>query len=51
MLVWLEFALCLLLIMVAGYRLSLYGDRIAERLETTRTWVGVVMVATLPSLP
>ncbi len=51
MLVWLEFALCLLLIIVAGYRLSLYGDMIAEKLGLTRTWVGVVMVATVTSLP
>lgn len=51
MLVWLEFALCLLLIAVAGYRLSLYGDMIAEKLALTRTWVGVVMVASVTSLP
>ncbi len=51
MLVWLEFTLCLLLIVVAGYRLSLYGDMIAEKLALTRTWVGVVMVASVTSLP
>lgn len=51
MLVWLEFALCLVLIAVAGYRLSLYGDMIAEKLALTRTWVGVVMVASVTSLP
>ncbi len=51
MLVWLEFALCLALIALAGYRLSLYGDMIAEKLGLTRTWVGVLMVATVTSLP
>ena len=49
--VWLEFAVCLALIAVAGYRLSLYGDMIAEKLGFTRTWVGVVMVASVTSLP
>ena len=51
MLVWLEFAVCLALIAVAGYRLSLYGDMIAEKRGLTRTWVGVVMVASVTSLP
>ncbi len=51
MLIWLQFALCLVLIAVAGYRLSLYGDVIAEKLQLSRTWVGVVMVASVTSLP
>jgi cation:H+ antiporter len=51
MLVWLEFLICLVLIAVAGYRLSLYGDMIAEKLELSRTWIGVVMVASVTSLP
>ena len=51
MLVWIEFAVCLALIAVAGYRLSLYGDMIAEKQGLTRTWVGVVMVASVTSLP
>lgn len=49
--VWLEFALCLVLIAVAGHRLSLYGDMLAEKLSLTRTWIGVVMVASVTSLP
>lgn len=49
--IWLQFALCLVLIGVAGYRLSLYGDIIAERLQLSRSWVGVVMVASVTSLP
>lgn len=51
MLVWLEFAVCLVLIAVAGYRLSLYGDMIAEKRGITRAWIGVVMVASVTSLP
>lgn len=49
--IWIEFAVCLVLIAVAGYRLSLYGDMIAEKRGLTRTWVGVVMVASVTSLP
>ncbi len=37
MLVWFEFIVCLLLIAVAGYRLSLYGDIIGEKLELSRS--------------
>jgi len=51
MLVWLEFAVCLALIALAGHRPSLYGDMIAEKGGLTRTWVGVVMVASVTSLP
>lgn len=51
MLVWFEFALCLILIAVAGYRLCLYGDIIGEKLALSRSWIGVVMVASVTSLP
>lgn len=51
MLVWLEFFLCLVLISSAGYRLSLYGDIIGEKLNLSRSWIGVVMVASVTSLP
>jgi cation:H+ antiporter len=51
MLVWFEFALCLILIAVAGYCLSLYGDMIGEKLGLSRSWIGVVMVASVTSLP
>ncbi|MCS6786686.1 MAG: sodium:calcium antiporter [Thiobacillaceae bacterium] len=51
MLIWAQFLLCLLLIAVAGYRLSLYGDMIAEKLGLTRTWIGVILVASVTSLP
>lgn len=50
MLVWFQFLVCMVLIAVAGYRLSLYGDMIAEKMGLTRTWVGVVMVASVTSL-
>jgi cation:H+ antiporter len=50
-LIWLEFTLCTVVIGVAGYQLSRYGDVIAERTGLGRTLIGVLMVATVTSLP
>ncbi|MEE9263497.1 MAG: sodium:calcium antiporter [Vicinamibacteria bacterium] len=49
--VWLQFAGCVLLIGAAGSRLSRYGDVIAEKTGFSGTWIGVVMLATVTSLP
>jgi len=49
--IWLEFLLCTALIGAAGYQLSRYGDVIAERTGLGRTLIGVIMVATVTSLP
>jgi cation:H+ antiporter len=51
MIVWLQFAACAVLIGVAGARLSRYGDRIAEATGASRTWVGVILLASVTSLP
>lgn len=51
MLIWFEFAACLVLIAIAGYYLSLFGDMIGEKLELSRSWIGVVLVASVTSLP
>ncbi|HSR70297.1 MAG TPA: sodium:calcium antiporter [Acidobacteriota bacterium] len=48
---WIEFAVCLLLIGLAGSRLSLYGDVIAEKTGLSGTWIGILMLATVTSLP
>lgn len=50
-LIWLQFAVCTAVIGAAGYQLSRYGDVIAERTGLGRTLVGVIMVATVTSLP
>lgn len=49
--VWAQFALCVLLIAVAWSRLSRYGDAIAERTGLGGTWIGLVLLATVTSLP
>jgi cation:H+ antiporter len=48
---WFEFALCAALIAVAGTRLSRYGDVIAEKTGLSRSWIGIVLLATVTSLP
>lgn len=48
---WLEFALCAALIGVAGSQLSRYGDIIAEKTRMGATWIGLLLMATVTSLP
>ncbi len=50
-LIWLEFALCAGLIGFAGVRLSRYGDAIAAHTGLSRNWVGLILLATVTSLP
>jgi len=51
LLIWLQFAVCVALITLAGYRLSIYGSVIAERTGMGDTVVGLVLLATVTSLP
>ncbi|MBM4134323.1 MAG: sodium:calcium antiporter [Nitrospira sp.] len=48
---WLMFVLSATLIVVAGTKLSQYGDRIAEHTGLGRLWIGVVLLAGATSLP
>jgi cation:H+ antiporter len=48
---WLEFALCAALIAMAGPVLTQYGDIIARLTGLSRTWIGLVLLATATSLP
>lgn len=48
---WTEFLACAALIAVAGTRLSRYGDVIAEKTGLSGTWIGLVLLATVTSLP
>jgi cation:H+ antiporter len=48
---WLQFILCAALITFAGSRLTRYGDIIAEKSGLGRTWIGIVLLATVTSLP
>src|ERR671924_1870012 len=49
--IWIQFGLCTAIILVAGTQLSKYGDIIAEKTGLSRTWVGVILMASVTSLP
>ena len=50
-LVWIKFIFCTSLIVFAGYKLSIYGDVIAEKTGLGRMWIGIVLMAGVTSLP
>jgi cation:H+ antiporter len=50
-LIWLQFAVCAVLIGLAGYQLSRYGDVIARRTGLSGGWIGMALLATATSLP
>lgn len=49
--VWLQFVICLAVIVFAGSKLAKYGDLIAEKTGLGRVWIGVVLLAVATSLP
>jgi len=49
--IWLSLLASLAVIGVAGVRLSRYGDTIAEKSGLSRGWVGLILLATVTSLP
>jgi cation:H+ antiporter len=51
MILWLEFVLCTAAIVYSGTKLSKYGDIIAEKSGLGRAWIGVVLMASVTSLP
>lgn len=48
---WLQFFACAGVIVYCGRNLSRYGDVIAEKLGLGRAWVGLVLMASVTSLP
>jgi len=51
MILWIGLILCTSVIVYAGTRLSKYGDIIAEKTGLGGTWIGVVLMASVTSLP
>lgn len=49
--VWIEFFICAALILYSGSRLSVFGDVIAEKTGLAKGWIGLVLLATVTSLP
>jgi len=50
-LVWIKFIFCLLIIFFTGRKVAKYGDIIAERSGLGGAWIGLVLLASLTSLP
>ncbi len=50
-LLWLEFIGCSLLILVSGAQLLKYGDQISRLSGLGGTWIGLILLATVTSLP
>ncbi|CAN5410192.1 calcium/sodium antiporter [soil metagenome] len=48
---WFEFALCAAVIMFAGTKLTSHADVIADKTGLGRNWVGLILLATITSLP
>jgi cation:H+ antiporter len=51
MLLWLEFLVCTGAIVYSGTGLSRYGDVIAEKIGLGKVWIGMVLMASVTSLP
>ena len=51
MTIWLQFLALTAVIVVAGSYLSRYGDVIAEKTGLGRTWIGIILMASITSLP
>jgi cation:H+ antiporter len=50
-LVWFKFLLCVVTILFAGTKLARYGDVIAEKTGMGRIWIGLVLLATITTMP
>jgi len=50
-LVWLELAICILIIFFFGHRVAIYGDIIAEKTRLGGLWIGLVLISITTSLP
>lgn len=51
MIYWTEFIVCAAVIVYAGTKLSKYGDILAEKTGLGGTWIGIVLMASVTSLP
>lgn len=51
LLLWLEFIVVSSIIAFSGIRLSKYGDVIAEKAGLGRAWIGLILMASVTSLP
>ncbi|MCB0271792.1 MAG: hypothetical protein KDD46_02125 [Bdellovibrionales bacterium] len=51
MILWTQFLILVVIISVAGYFLSVYGDQVAELSGLGKSWIGATLIAMVTSLP
>ncbi len=51
LIIWFKFSLCAILIGLAGTRLCRYADVIADKTGLSGSWIGLILLATVTSLP
>jgi len=51
MFIWFAFIICTSLIVYSGTKLAKYGDIIAEKTGLGRAWIGLMLMASVTSLP
>ena len=51
LLIWIQFTVCALFIVFSGAKLSLYGDVIANKTGISGSWIGLILLASVTSLP
>ena len=51
MFIWQAFIVCTLVIVYSGTKLAKYGDIIAEKTGLGSAWIGLVLMASVTSLP
>src|SRR4030043_1463673 len=51
MFIWIAFIVCTSVIFYSGTKLAKYGDIIAEKTGLGRAWIGLVLMASVTSLP
>src|SRR5687767_7432549 len=47
----LGFLVCAAIIFLAGRKLSFYGERIAEKTGLGKAWIGLILMASVTSMP
>ena len=50
-LIWLQFFISTVIIIIAGTKLSLYADVISERTGLSKAWIGMILLGVVTSLP
>ena len=50
-LAWLQFGVCAAVIGFAGAKLSRYGDVLANKTGLSGSWIGLILLSTVTSLP